>query len=264
MFKNFKKWLSTALHIDGFLSLLRNGAVLYSAGAAYLLTLLETYQKLSKVDQWLYLSAFYLIILYSILGTVYSVNKLRQYWNSRVRKDIGVSISWGKPVSMKDISRDNTSSQWAIFFSDKMKLGDDWYCHPVGGAAGNNSNLKEDCFLPKLSITNHSNNPIFRVEIPANTVIGQRLDHNQYQPLVNYDYKIYLSMKQHLDPGETIDVYLAFIASEKYIAAIDLLGYIEGEIFGIDNPVKIKYTWEGFKPLKIDLIGCQNLDVHGE
>lgn len=174
-----------------------------------------------------------------------------------------------KPYLIPEKKLSKLSIEWSQESIDRMpdnEIASLWHIHCFlqkdgeyqcsHGSSGFNKKAMKGPLAQKIILTNYGNNPIFKLEIPVHAHIGIRHKKNEHYKVHNENICIFSGPnKETIEPGESMVIYLANSSDEKYIAVLKMLDYVEANLFGSDDRVKIAYTWKGFHPLQLELIG---------
>lgn len=174
-----------------------------------------------------------------------------------------LSVAWGNVQgSQFEEELDCTLVEFQCF-----TVGDDEYqCIPGMKKLKSLKHLNDKTFdVNRLVFTNRGDEPIFKMKIPfryeccvKNGATGK------YQNIVHSDHTHFFAAdNESIMPGESVTFCFCNASENDYLIVIHLLDYVDANLFNEDKEVKIRYTWETFKPLHISLRHIPNYHVHG-
>lgn len=238
------------INLHNILLVIEAGRFVWSAIGAYMLTFMEAFEQLNNVQKVVYMTVFYMALLFSIQLTIPAIRKLRQFYASRVRKDVGLSISL-VTEAVSALPDDLDAVVWGVNCAELPEGG----YSPITTSRNFNKRFFKQAFVQKLKLTNLSGVPILNTTIPCHIDFGLMFDENSYHVVHQVESEIFLYKSGQLLPGESITIFLSNSSNKKYIAILTLLGYIESNLLDTDGKARIKYTWEHRSPRNIELQG---------
>ena len=125
--------------------------------------------------------------------------------------------------------------------------------------------LKDKTYdVHKLVFTNRGNEPIFKIKVPFMLECCVRNGATEkYEHIVHSENSFFFgSVNESIQPGDSMTFYLCNGSEKDYLIVVHLQDYVEANLFGQDEQVKIKYTWETFRPLWLSLRYIPDYHVH--